>query len=74
MRRTTGIELESYSSNNKFKVISKLTIDVNLMVCIKDKFVVVRIGFDRSMARVSFTPTYMNTHKWNFSSVLLSSW
>jgi hypothetical protein len=61
MRPTTGIALESHSSNDKFKVISKLIVDVNVMFCIKDKFVVVRVGFDRSMARVSLTPTYVNT-------------
>jgi hypothetical protein len=61
MRPTTGMALESYSSNNKFKVISKLIIDVNVIFYIKDKFVVVRVGFDRSMARVSPTPTCVYT-------------
>jgi hypothetical protein len=57
----TGIALESYSSNKKFKVNSQQINDVNVIFCIKDKFVVARFGFDRSMASVSVTPTYVNT-------------
>jgi len=61
MRSMTGIALESYLSNKKFKVISQQIIDVNVIFCIKDKFVVARVGFDRSMARVSVPPTYVNS-------------
>ena len=60
MRSMTGTALEGYLSNKKFKVISQQIIDVNVVFRIEDKFVVARVGFDRSMARVSVTPTYVN--------------
>jgi hypothetical protein len=61
MRSMTGIASETYLSNKNFKVIIQQTIDMNVIFCIKDKFVVARIGFDRSLARVLVTTTYVNT-------------
>jgi hypothetical protein len=61
MRSMTGTALENYLSNKKFKVTSQYIIDVNVVFRIEDKFVVARVGFDISTARVSVTPTCVNT-------------